>query len=110
MNEHGDLVGMSSEVDTGASHTCYTRSMDEIPSRELRNDVASVLRRVESGQSLRITIRGRPVADLVPIGNRPSTMAWTRFRSALGSAQADVGLGEELRDALAGSTDDVAAG
>jgi prevent-host-death family protein len=84
--------------------------MNQIPSRELRNDVASVLRRVESGQSLRITVRGRPVADLVPIGNRPSTMTWTRFRSGLDSGQADSGLEGELRDALAGSTDDVPAG
>jgi prevent-host-death family protein len=38
----------------------------EIASRELRNDTAGLLRRVEAGESLVITLRGKPVADLVP--------------------------------------------
>jgi len=43
----------------------------EIASRELRNDTAGLLRRVEGGESLVITRRGKPVADLVP--HRQST-------------------------------------
>jgi prevent-host-death family protein len=35
--------------------------------RELRNDMGRVLREVEAGERLRITVDGRPVADLVPI-------------------------------------------
>lgn len=38
----------------------------EIASRELRNDTAGVLRRVEQGDTVVITRRGKPVADLVP--------------------------------------------
>ena len=38
----------------------------EIASRELRNDTAGLLRRVEEGETLVITRRGKPVADLVP--------------------------------------------
>ena len=38
----------------------------EIASRELRNDTAGLLRRVKAGESLVITLRGKPVADLVP--------------------------------------------
>lgn len=34
--------------------------------RELRNNTAGVLRRVEAGESIVITVRGKPVADLVP--------------------------------------------
>jgi len=37
-----------------------------IPQRELRNNVGRVLRQVEAGERLRITVDGRPVADLVP--------------------------------------------
>lgn len=37
-----------------------------ISQRELRNDSAEVLRRVEAGESLTVTRRGQPVADLVP--------------------------------------------
>ena len=46
---------------------CYTCSMRTIPQRELRNQIARVLREVEAGERLRVTVDGRPVADLVPI-------------------------------------------
>ncbi|HEU4706660.1 MAG TPA: type II toxin-antitoxin system prevent-host-death family antitoxin [Solirubrobacterales bacterium] len=38
----------------------------EVASRELRNDTAGVLRKVEEGEKVVITRRGKPVADLVP--------------------------------------------
>lgn len=41
--------------------------MRSIPQRILRNDIARVLREVEAGERLRVTVDGRPVADLVPI-------------------------------------------
>ncbi len=37
-----------------------------IPQRELRNNVAEVLREVERGTTFTITVRGRPVARLGP--------------------------------------------
>ena len=37
-----------------------------ISQRELRNDSAAVLRRVEAGEAVTVTRRGVPVADLVP--------------------------------------------
>lgn len=46
-------------------------SMRTIPQRELRNDIGRVLREVEAGERLRITVDGRPVADLVPIEGTP---------------------------------------
>lgn len=39
----------------------------EIPQRMLRNDTAALLRRVEAGERLRITVHGHAVADLVPV-------------------------------------------
>jgi prevent-host-death family protein len=39
----------------------------EVPQRELRNNTASLLRRVEAGERLRITVHGHPVAELVPL-------------------------------------------
>jgi prevent-host-death family protein len=39
----------------------------EVPQRQLRNDTASLLRRVEAGEHLRITVHGHPVAELVPV-------------------------------------------
>lgn len=36
--------------------------MSEVSSRDLRNDTAGVLRRVEAGEDITITVKGRPVA------------------------------------------------
>lgn len=49
--------------------------MKTIPQRELRNRIGQVLRQVERGQGVRITVNGRPVADLVPIGGTRRTFA-----------------------------------
>lgn len=43
----------------------------EVASRELRNDTAGLLRRVEEGERIVITRRGKPVAELVP--HRPES-------------------------------------
>ncbi|MGI8944619.1 MAG: type II toxin-antitoxin system Phd/YefM family antitoxin [Thermoleophilaceae bacterium] len=40
----------------------------DVPQRELRNRTAELLRRVEGGERLRITVHGHPVAELVPLG------------------------------------------
>lgn len=49
---------------------CYDRSnMDEpreIPQRELRNDISAILEQVADGAHFRVTVRGKPAADLVP--------------------------------------------
>jgi prevent-host-death family protein len=39
----------------------------DVPQRELRNNTAGLLRRVEAGERLRITVHGHPVAELVPV-------------------------------------------
>jgi len=39
-----------------------------IPQRELRNNVSAVLRAAEAGETFTVTVRGRPVARLVPAG------------------------------------------
>jgi prevent-host-death family protein len=48
--------------------------MKTIPQRELRNRIGRVLRAVEQGRPMRITVDGRPVADLVPVGGVRRTM------------------------------------
>jgi prevent-host-death family protein len=44
--------------------------MESIPQRVLRNQVGEVLRRVEAGESLLLTVAGRPVAQLSPAARR----------------------------------------
>ena len=47
----------------------------EVPQRALRNETAALLRRVEAGERLRITVHGHPVAELGPISDRPQFVA-----------------------------------
>jgi prevent-host-death family protein len=41
--------------------------MEQIPIRNLNQDTAGVLARVERGETVEITNRGRPVARIVPV-------------------------------------------
>lgn len=45
----------------------YSPMATDVAQRELRNRTADLLRRVEAGERLRITVHGHPVAELVPI-------------------------------------------
>ncbi len=41
--------------------------MTIIPQKQLRNHVGEVLRRVEAGERITVTVSGRPVAELSPV-------------------------------------------
>lgn len=86
----------------------YNRGMSEIPSRELRNDTAGVLRRVQAGERVVVTVNGRPVAELIPVQQvRRTWIGRAELAERLGRVQADPGLRADL-DLLAGdSTDDL---
>jgi prevent-host-death family protein len=81
--------------------------MPDIPARELRNNVSAVLRRVEAGERLRVTVSGRPVAELVPLETRPRTIAWEALFAGNADWRADPGLSKELADLLPDTTDEV---
>ncbi len=82
---------------------CYTTSMEQVSVRELRNHTAEVLRRVEAGQRLQVTVDKRPVAELAPL---PQRATWvTRDRVVASLFRADPGLREELHDALSDTVD-----
>jgi prevent-host-death family protein len=81
--------------------------MTDIPARQLRNDVSAVLRRVEAGERLRVTVNGRPVAELVPLVNRPSSIGWEEFVEGDADWRADPELAAQLRELLPETTDDV---
>lgn len=81
--------------------------MERIPQRELRNDVSGVLRRVEAGERLRVTVSGRDAADLVPVENREQWTSGARARDLIMRAQADPGLTHELEEAFPDTTDDL---
>lgn len=81
--------------------------MNEIPARELRNDVSGVLRRVEAGEHLRVTVSGRPVAELSPLPARPAAILWDEFVNGSELWRADPGLAGDLAELVPGTTDDI---
>jgi prevent-host-death family protein len=46
--------------------------MTQIPLRELRNHASEIMRRVEDGEELEVTVNGRPVARIIPAQRRPT--------------------------------------
>lgn len=82
--------------------------MGEAAVRDLRNHTADVLGRVEAGEHVTITSRGRPVAELIPVRpvrRRPIRRAELVRR--LGIIQADSALREELAVLAGDTTDDL---
>ena len=80
--------------------------MTDVPARELRNDVSAVLRRVEGGERLRVTVSGRPVAELAPLPRRARTLSWEQFTQLLTGGLADPQLATDLAELLPDSTHD----
>ena len=81
--------------------------MTEVASRELRNNTRAVLARVEAGEVVLITVDGRPIARLEPIGNRPRWMSKAEFLRHRRTSAADPGLAKDLRDLAPETTDDL---
>lgn len=73
--------------------------------RELRNHTSEVLRRVEAGQRLQVTVDRRPVAELSPL---PARSQWVpRDRVLADLTQADPGLRTELDELLPDAVDEL---
>lgn len=87
---------------------CYgSRGMVSFISvRDLRNEVSAVLRRVEGGERLTVTVDRRPVAEIVPIRRRRTVPAADALAVASRHA-ADRGLLDDVRGLLADTTDDL---
>ena len=81
--------------------------MGEVASRELRNDTRGLLRRVEAGEHVVITVDGRPVAVLGPVSDRPRWMSNAEFVRRFAERQADAALAGELRQLAPDYTDDM---
>jgi prevent-host-death family protein len=84
--------------------------MSEVASRELRNNTRALLEQVEAGEHVTITVAGRPVAELRPVGGRPRWMTRDRFVRSVLRYQADPGLAADLRELAPDTTDDLPLG
>jgi prevent-host-death family protein len=81
---------------------------ESVASRDLRNDTAGVLRRVQAGERVTITQNGRPVAELVPL--RRTGRSWIgrgELVARLRTVQADPGLRADLERIAGDTTDDL---
>jgi prevent-host-death family protein len=67
-----------------------------IPQRELRNDIARVLREAEAGAEFTITVRGRPVARLGPAAERRVDVDRDSLRALLADTPVDKALADDL--------------
>ena len=81
--------------------------MAEIASRELRNNTRALLDRVGAGEEITITVDGRAVAVLTPVGRRQRWVARDEFARRVRGRQADAGLRSELRELVPETTDDL---
>jgi prevent-host-death family protein len=77
----------------------------DVSVRELRNHTAEVLRRVEAGERVRVTVDRRPVAELSPLPARDTGVP--RGRVVSGLVQADAALRDELAEALPATIDEL---
>ena len=59
---------------------CYHGPMSTVGLRELRQDASELVRRVENGEEIEITVAGRLAARLVP----PSPRRWQRWHDIAG--------------------------
>jgi prevent-host-death family protein len=69
--------------------------MADVSSRDLRNRTSEVLRRVEAGERIRISVNRRPVAELVPL-DRPRWTTGAAIERILREAPADTGLLDDI--------------
>ena len=89
-----------------SSQECYSASVAEVASRELRNNTRALLDRVEAGEAITVTIDGRPVAVLQPVGRRPRWLPRDEFVRRVVAHQADSALRAELRQLTPDTTDE----
>ena len=79
-----------------------------VASRDLRNNTADLLRRVDAGEQIVITKRGDPVASLIPFEQpRRRWLPRAELIRRLVATQADPGLRDDLARLAGETTDDL---
>ncbi len=79
----------------------------EVSVRELRNDTGRVVDAVGAGETVTLTVRGEPVADIVPHHRRTKWLPGGWLREQLADRAADAGLRDDLRELAGGTLDEL---
>ena len=80
-----------------------TLSHVDVGIRDLRNHTARVIDAVRAGERVTLTVRGEPIADIVPRGARTRWLSGAALQQQLEHRSADPALRDDL-DELAGQT------
>jgi antitoxin (DNA-binding transcriptional repressor) of toxin-antitoxin stability system len=75
----------------------------DVSLEQLRDETARVLDAFRAGEHVTLTMRGKPIADIVPHGGRPRWIAGAALGDHLARRAADAGLRHDL-DELSGQT------
>lgn len=81
--------------------------MPDVAVRDLRNHTRQVMERVTAGETLTITVDGRPTAELRPLTTRPRFVDRASFVTQVLSHQADPDLSTDLAQLAPDTTDDL---
>jgi prevent-host-death family protein len=68
-----------------------------ISQRELRNDISRVLREVEGGESVQVTVAGRPVVEIRPLSARRGRVPMREVIAFLATVEPDPTLADDIR-------------
>jgi len=77
----GAVVCNLTAGDSGCHIGGYMASETQISVRQLKNETTGILRRVEAGERLIVTRRGKPVAIIEPTGETPALASDSIYRT-----------------------------
>lgn len=80
--------------------------METAAARDLRNNTRQILKRVEAGLPVTITVSGRPVAQLVPLDRGITWMPRDEFVRRFADREADPAMAQDLRELVGDETTD----
>ena len=75
--------------------------------RELRNRTSEVVAAVQAGETVTLSVRGEPLADIVPHRRRSRWLPGSWLAEELRTRSADPGLSHELDELVGETVDDL---
>lgn len=92
-------------TDAASGPALFCLAMQTISAAQLERETDSIIERVEKGESLLVTVEGRPIAELIPHEEEPRWLTKDEFIDLIANHAANPGLREDL-DRIAGDTTD----
>lgn len=81
--------------------------MTRVASRELRNNTRTIIKRVQNGEEITITVDGIEAARLVPPSSKSTWISRKEFVEQILKYQTDSALSKEIKQLAPDTTDDL---